>query len=83
MRPVWPSKIGTIPGPVVAVKGYGHFRPGRPPLPYEIIEYKAARETHRRDEERRRVWTCDWWQPWQRGQVWKLDESGILHITKL
>lgn len=38
-RMVWPSKIGTMPGPVVAVKGY----PSSPPPVGTRILYKEVR----------------------------------------
>ena len=84
-RPVWPSKIGTIPGPVVAIKGYGKFRPGGRPPEGSRIEYKEARQRRRRSYISSGTgleWVADWWQPWHGGIVQRYTESGIMCITK-
>lgn len=86
-RPVWPSKIGSMPHGMVAVKGYGNFRPGRRPKVGELIEWKDARRyrrRHRRNDPKvgdEYEWTADWWQPWQTGVVvdWR---GGIILISR-
>lgn len=66
-RRVWASKIGTIPGPTIAVKGYASLTNGRAPAVGDRVEYKEARS--RLSNWGELHWVADAWIPWSAGVV--------------